>query len=358
MNRKLMVKSMVMSVAAALALGAPALYAQATQGGAPAAARGTQPQPDVGQALASRLLDMPVRNPQGESLGEIEDLVIDTRTQEVRYAVLEFDRALGLGDKLFIYPINAFRPDPQRDALVLNVERERLAQSPGVDRDRFPDANDPSVWDRIDRLFGGVWQQQRSDTRGGEATQPAYPARQRVSSLIDRDVRTPEGEEVGEVEDLLIDMRSRKVERVVIEFDRAWNLNDKLVALPLSDFEAARRGEDLVVRHGRESLRGMPAFDRDRFVQRTAARQEQRVERVTEAAVNPATPMLLDGAGFTRLDRDGDGRLSAEEARGDAMVQQAFPQIDRDGDGALSAQEVEQFRQSQPSTDPATAVAR
>lgn len=352
MDRKLITAA----VAAALALATPALHAQ-TPAGAPPDQRASSQQ-IAGQALASRLLDMAVRNPQGETLGEIEDLVIDTRTREVRYAVLEFERALGLGDKLFIYPINAFTPDPQRDALVLNVERERLAQSPGVDRDRFPDADDRSVWDRIDRLFGGVWQQQRSQAQGEDTNADAYPTRQRVSNLIDRDVRTASGDDVGEVDDLLINMRDRRIEQVIIEFDRAWNPTDKQVALALTEFDTVRRGEPLVVRRSREQLREAPAFDSANFRQQAGAAHRQRVGRVTEAAVNPATPVLLDSAGVAQLDRDGDGRLSAGEASADAMVQQQFSQIDRDGNGALDAREIEQYRQTQPSQDPAAAIAR
>lgn len=268
MDRKLITAA----VAAALALATPALHAQ-TPAGAPPDQRASSQQ-IAGQALASRLLDMAVRNPQGETLGEIEDLVIDTRTREVRYAVLEFERALGLGDKLFIYPINAFTPDPQRDALVLNVERERLAQSPGVDR------------------------------------------------------------------------------------DRAWNPTDKQVALALTEFDTVRRGEPLVVRRSREQLREAPAFDSANFRQQAGAAHRQRVGRVTEAAVNPATPVLVDSAGVAQLDRDGDGRLSAGEASADAMVQQQFSQIDRDGNGALDAREIEQYRQTQPLQDPAAAIAR
>jgi PRC-barrel domain len=42
-----------------------------------------------------------VRNPAGKALGEINDLIVDMNTGEVRYAILEFDPGVFTPEKLF-----------------------------------------------------------------------------------------------------------------------------------------------------------------------------------------------------------------------------------------------------------------
>ena len=51
-----------------------------------------------------------VVNPQNEDLGKIEDLIVDS-SGRISYAVLSFGGFLGLGDKDFAIPFNAFAFD-------------------------------------------------------------------------------------------------------------------------------------------------------------------------------------------------------------------------------------------------------
>ena len=50
-----------------------------------------------------------VVNKLNEDLGKIEDLVLDTGAGRIAYAVLSFGGFLGMGDKYFAIPWNAFR---------------------------------------------------------------------------------------------------------------------------------------------------------------------------------------------------------------------------------------------------------
>ena len=60
---------------------------------------------------ASSLIGRDVLDPAGEELGEINDLMLDLASGEVRYAVLGFGGFLGLDEKLFAIPLNAFELD-------------------------------------------------------------------------------------------------------------------------------------------------------------------------------------------------------------------------------------------------------
>lgn len=93
---------------------------------------------------ASSLSGNKVVNHQDEDIGKIEDLMIDTNRGEVDYAVLSFGGIMGIGDKLFAIPMSAIKIDTENKRCVLNVDKERLKNAPGFDKDNWPNTTDPS----------------------------------------------------------------------------------------------------------------------------------------------------------------------------------------------------------------------
>lgn len=83
-----------------------------------------------------------VRNPDGEDLGSIEELMIDFRRGRIAYAVLSFGGFAGLADKLFAIPWSALRIDGSEGHLVLDVPRDRLKDAPGFDKSQWPNMAD------------------------------------------------------------------------------------------------------------------------------------------------------------------------------------------------------------------------
>jgi sporulation protein YlmC with PRC-barrel domain len=105
---------------------------------------------------SSTLVGMEVRNPEGQDLGSIEDLVIDMESQRVRYAALSFGGFLGLGDKLFAVPIQALtlKHDEDDNYFVLDVPKEKLETAPGFDKDAWPDFGNPEFGAEVDAFYG------------------------------------------------------------------------------------------------------------------------------------------------------------------------------------------------------------
>lgn len=93
---------------------------------------------------ASTLTGDDVVNPQGESLGNLKDIMLDTSTGKIAYAVLSYGGVFGLGDKLFAVPWSALRIDSDKKNLVLNASKERLKDAPGFDKDHWPNFADPT----------------------------------------------------------------------------------------------------------------------------------------------------------------------------------------------------------------------
>ena len=87
---------------------------------------------------------MGVTNDQGQDLGKIERLMIDASSGRILYAAVSFGGFLGMGEKHFAVPWEAFSLSPNRERLVLNVSRERLEHAPGFDKDNWPRHPDES----------------------------------------------------------------------------------------------------------------------------------------------------------------------------------------------------------------------
>jgi len=100
------------------------------------------PGPDI--MSADSLQGDSVVNTLGESLGKIEDIMIDVRSGQIAYAVLSFGGIMGIGDKLFAVPWQALTLDADRECFVLDVEQERLKNAPGFDKDHWPAMADPT----------------------------------------------------------------------------------------------------------------------------------------------------------------------------------------------------------------------
>jgi len=101
---------------------------------------------DTGRSTlsATTLIGDKVVNRQGENLGKIEDLMIDPEQGRVGYAVLSFGGFMGMGDKLFAVPMQALKLSRADKWFVLDVDKERLKNAPGFDKNNWPDISDRS----------------------------------------------------------------------------------------------------------------------------------------------------------------------------------------------------------------------
>ena len=102
---------------------------------------------------ANTLLGNEVCNNEGESLGDIKELMVDMATGKVAYAVLSFGGLLGLGDKLFAVPWAALTLDTINKRFTLNVSTEALANAPGFNKDRWPSMSDETWAGGVHKFF-------------------------------------------------------------------------------------------------------------------------------------------------------------------------------------------------------------
>jgi sporulation protein YlmC with PRC-barrel domain len=103
---------------------------------------------------ADTLLGDGVVNAANEDLGDIKEIMLDMNTGQVAYAVLAFGGFLGMGEKLFAVPWQALHLDTVNKRFVLDVEREKLKNAPGFNKDAWPDMADVQWASSVHSFYG------------------------------------------------------------------------------------------------------------------------------------------------------------------------------------------------------------
>ncbi|WP_075792808.1 PRC-barrel domain-containing protein [Massilia putida] len=113
---------------------------------------------------ADTLIGDSVVNANDDDLGDIKEIMLDMQTGQVAYAVLSFGGFLGMGDKLFAVPWQALHLDTVNKRFVLDIDKQRLQNAPGFDKDAWPDMGDAQ------------WAQQIHTFYGTDPTRPGAPS--------------------------------------------------------------------------------------------------------------------------------------------------------------------------------------
>ncbi|ELR73724.1 hypothetical protein C900_01334 [Fulvivirga imtechensis AK7] len=111
----------------------------------------------VPRLLSARTIEgTTVENAEGKDIGEIKDIMIDLETGYVAYAVLSFGGFLGFGEKLFAIPLEAFQFNTIEDEekLILDIDKERLENAPGFDKDHWPQNPDRTFISSVYTHYG------------------------------------------------------------------------------------------------------------------------------------------------------------------------------------------------------------
>ncbi len=80
-----------------------------------------------------------VYNRAGDKLGSIDDLMIDKRSGQIRYAVLEFGGFLGIGTDRFPLPWEMLKYDTEKDGYVVPLDKAALEGAPRYAADDLPE---------------------------------------------------------------------------------------------------------------------------------------------------------------------------------------------------------------------------
>lgn len=198
---------------------------------------------------ASALIGKNVHDSDNKNIGEINDLIIDVTTGDVRYVMFEYDPSVFKSGKVYAIPMNS---------LTLAADGKTLGYK-GISREQLDSvATDKKDWKAAlanTRYLDSV------DTAYGVKREDVNPNLQRASDLIGRDVNSREGKDIGDIKELVVDMRTSKVRYAVLAFDPSIFSAEKMFAFPMAAFKKGEDRDHLILDVNRQRLEAMKSFD-------------------------------------------------------------------------------------------------
>ncbi|MCE9606121.1 MAG: PRC-barrel domain-containing protein [Planctomycetia bacterium] len=206
------------------------------------------------------LKDLNVDNQKNEKLGEIEDIVYDTDSGRITYAAVSFGGFLGVGDKMFAVPWHALKPEldtvNNKHHIRMNADKESLKDAPGFDTAHWPNVGDAKWSADVDKFYPAAV---------GTEAQPAPRATARASALVGMNVKNSQGENLGEVKDVVFDISKGQIGYVAVSFGGFLGVGEKLFAVPFQALDSAKDGNSyhLVLNIDKATLEKAPSFDKN-----------------------------------------------------------------------------------------------
>ena len=101
----------------------------------------------------------------------------------------------------------------------------------------------------------------------------------RQSQLVDRKVRNLENENVGKVEDLMIDANDGRIVYAVLSFGGFLGMGSKLFAVPWPSLSFDPAREEFVLNVDKDKLKSAPGFDKTEWPNMSETKWRHEVNR-------------------------------------------------------------------------------
>lgn len=86
-----------------------------------------------------------------------------------------------------------------------------------------------------------------------------------AKSVIGDNVENTQGEDLGHIEDIMLNLRTGTVEYVVLEFGSFMGMGGKLFAIPFQQFSLDPERQVFILNRDRETLKASPGFDKEHW---------------------------------------------------------------------------------------------
>jgi len=86
-----------------------------------------------------------------------------------------------------------------------------------------------------------------------------------TSTLIGDTVKNREGENLGKIEELMIDLETGRIAYMVLSFGGFLGLGDKFFAIPWDSFTFKPEEKEFLLDIKKEKLKNAPGFDKDNW---------------------------------------------------------------------------------------------
>jgi len=118
----------------------------------------TEARETVGLIGSDKVEGTYVYDAKGENIGSIERVMIDKRSGQVAYAVLQFGGFLGIGSDYYPIPWDALKYDTSLGGYRTNITEQQLQGAPKYSGDSW-DWNDRTRGRKVYDYYGATWRE-------------------------------------------------------------------------------------------------------------------------------------------------------------------------------------------------------
>lgn len=265
---------------------------------------------------ASQMIGKEVTNSADESLGSIDELVINKSEGRIAYAVLLHGDTIGIGGKWIAVPFHALRYDEVKDCFLLDATPAKLEGMKGFDESNWPveasggfsaynssntgtarsdtgyshtdtgfnktdknnkqanqyDLDATKTKDTQARRDSDTWgtdkpsqsKQSRENIRADWSSDDNLRWQNRVSQLIGINVVDKSGKQLGELNDLAIELHDGRIAYGVLEFSDSWyDYTGKLFPIPWDNYSYTTSSSEhqMQLKATQEQFKNAEGFD-------------------------------------------------------------------------------------------------
>ena len=176
---------------------------------------------------AGKILGLEIRNPKGESLGYVEDVVVNMKDGKCVYAVMSRGKVLGFGGNFFAIAPDALRMGDKNEFLVLDATNQEFENAKGFDQNSWPTVPE--------RRWGKSTAAVTNDAPTG--TLKGHDNLARVTAITGLPVYgrgTGENKEamIGRIYDLAMDCSNHQIGYAAVHHGGTLGVGGKLYAVP------------------------------------------------------------------------------------------------------------------------------
>lgn len=202
---------------------------------------------------ASRAVGMDVRGRQGETVGRVRDLLVNTQTGLVRYVVISRGRDSADGERVAPVPVSRLTLGPARQSLVYDGKPETLEKV----------AVQQSDW--RERLLRDPEHVAQLDKKWGLPRRTATHLLRQASTLLGQPVTDAAGARLGEIEDLVLHINQARASYAVLRLDKHASGDEKRIAVPLRALGSGTGQAALSLNMDTARLQALKGFSREAY---------------------------------------------------------------------------------------------
>jgi sporulation protein YlmC with PRC-barrel domain len=215
-----------------------------------------------GHCRGSDLVGVKVADTSHQKLGAVKDIIVDFNSGRITFAILSTDN-----DRKVPVPASLLKPRADEKGFTLNLAPQKLHSAPDFAKS---DLEDKAWPDQVETFYGAQANQNKSQNlAAGQVISEASGAQPenlaRMSDLVGMPVKDSQGEQAGEIKDVVLDWSSGQVSYAVLDSAGVTDLDGQYIPIPLQDLSPSPAGGTLTIDLAKQRLSGAPHFSAARW---------------------------------------------------------------------------------------------